>query len=129
MRNVLQRTHIGLRARRAAADQQDRDAGKRCIRDRCDRVRHAGSGGHHGDAELPGQLGMGVRHMDRGAFVAHVDDADALPRHVIPDRLDMPALQPEDPVDAARLEKARDPGRAGLLIRIEILRLDSRACS
>ena len=67
---------------------------------------------------------MGVRHVDRGAFVAHVDDADALPRDVIPDRLDMAALQAEDAVDAARLEKARDPGRAGLLIRVEILRLD-----
>ena len=67
---------------------------------------------------------MGVRHVDRGAFVAHVDDPDSLPRHVIPDRLDMPALQPEDPVDATRLEEACNPGRAGLLIRVEILRLD-----
>ena len=115
VRNVLQRSHIGLRARRAAADQQDRHAGERRIGHRGDCVRHARSGGHHGHAELPGQLGMGVRHMDRGAFVAHVDDADALPRDVIPDRLDMPALQPEDPVDAARLEKAGNPRRAGLL--------------
>ena len=77
VRNVLQRTHIRLRARRAAADEQDGYAGKRCIRDRCDRVRHAGSGGYHGHAELAGEFGMGVRHMDRGAFVAHVDDLDS----------------------------------------------------
>ena len=43
---------------------------------------------------------------------AHVDDANAVPRDVIPDRLDVAALQAEDAVDAARLEKARDPGGA-----------------
>ena len=64
---------------------------------------------------------MGMRHVNGGAFVAHVDDADALARDVVPDRLDMAALQAEDAVDAARLEEARDPGRAGLLVGVEIL--------
>ena len=36
-----------------------------------------GSGGYDGHAELAGEFGMGVRHMDRGAFVAHVDDSDS----------------------------------------------------
>ena len=63
---------------------------------------------------------MGVRHVDGGAFVAHVDDADALARHVVPDRLDVAALQAEDAVDAARLEKARDPGRARGFVGIEV---------
>ena len=73
--------------------------------------------------KLPGQLGMGVRHVHGGAFVAHVDDADAQPGDVIPDRLDVAALQAEDAVDAARLEEARDPRRAGLLVGVEIVRL------
>ena len=63
-------------------------------------------------------------HVNRGTLVAHVDDPDSLPGDVIPDRLDMAALQPEDPVDATGLEEACNPGGAGLLIRIEILRLD-----
>ena len=66
---------------------------------------------------------MRVRHVHGGAFVAHVDDADALPRDVIPDRLDMAALQAEDAIDAARLQKSRDPGRAGMLVGVQVLRL------
>ena len=78
------------------------------------RVGHAGPGRDHGDAELAGQLGMGVRHVHGRALVAHVDDADAEPREMVPDRLDVAALQAEHAVDAARLEEARDPGGAGV---------------
>ena len=101
VRNILQRSHIGLRPRGAAADQQHRRAGERGIRHGRHRVGDAGTGGDHGDAEAAGQFGMGVRHVHGGALVAHVDDADALTRDVIPDRLDMAALQSEDAVDAA----------------------------
>ena len=94
--DVLERTHVDLGARRAAADQQHRDARERGVRDRGDGVGHARAGGHHRDPERAGQLGMGMRHVDRGPLVAHVDDADAEPRHVVPDRLDMAALKPED---------------------------------
>ena len=59
---------------------------------------------------------MGVRHVNRCAFVAHVDDADAAPRDVIPDRLNMAALQAEDAVDAASLQETGDPGRASKLV-------------
>jgi hypothetical protein len=62
--------------------------------------------------------------MNGGAFIAHIDDADSLAGDVIPDWLDMPTLQSENSIDATGLEEARNPGRAGLLIRIEILRLD-----
>ena len=126
MRDVLQRPHIGLRARRASADQQHRRARERGVGHGGDRIGHARPGRHHGDAERAGELGMGMRHVHRGPFVAHVDDANAAARDVIPDRLDMAALQPEDAVDAARREKPRDPGRAGKLIRIQVLHCDGR---
>src|SRR6185437_1222212 len=64
---------------------------------------------------------MGVRHVHGGAFVAHVDDADALTGDMVPDRLDVAALETEDAVDAARLQEFRDPGGAGLRVRVEIL--------
>jgi hypothetical protein len=118
--DVLQRAHIGLRARRAAADQQHRRAGERGIGHGGDRIGHARPGGRHGDAERAGQLRMGMRPVDRGALVAHVDDAEAAARHVIPDRLDVAALQAEDAIDAARLEEARDPGRTRGLVGIEV---------
>ena len=103
MGNVLQRAHIGLRARGAAADQQNRRPGERGVGDRRDRVGDARAGGHHGDAELAGEFSMGVRHMDRRGLVANVDDADAKLRGMVPDRLDVPALQAENAIDAARL--------------------------
>ena len=46
---------------------------------------------------------MGMRHMDRGAFVPDINDADAMLRNVVPDRLNMAALKAEDPIDASRL--------------------------
>ena len=54
---------------------------------------------------------MGVRHVHGGAFVPHVDDTDALPRHVVPDRLDMAALQAEDAIDAAAFRTAQSRRR------------------
>ena len=123
MRDILQRPHVRLRTRCAAADQQHRRAGERGIGHRGYGVGYARPGRDHGDAEPPRELGMGVRHMHRGAFVTHVDDSDALPGDMIPDRLDVATLQTEDPIDATRLEKTRDPGRAGLLVGVEIARL------
>ena len=85
------------------------------------RVGHAGPGRHHGDAELAGQFGVGVRHVDGRDLVANVDDADAELRGMVPDRLDMAALQPEDAVDAARLQETRDPSRAGVVVGVEVI--------
>ena len=95
--------------------------GEHGVGDRRHRVGDAGAGGDHGDAELARELGMGVRHVDGRTLVADVDDADAEPRDVVPDRLDVPALQAEDAVDAARLQEARDPGRTGVLVGVEVL--------
>src|SRR5215472_786625 len=63
---------------------------------------------------------MGVCHVDGRAFVADIDDTDTLARHVIPDRLDVAALEAENAIDAAGFEKARDPGRGGGLVGVEI---------
>ena len=49
---------------------------------------------------------MGVRHMDGCALVPDVNDADALPSDMIPDRLNVAALQAENAVDAPRLQKS-----------------------
>jgi hypothetical protein len=123
MRDVLQRPHIGLRARGAAADQQHRRAGERGVGHRGHTVGDAGPGGGHRHAEAAGQFGMGVRHMHRRALVAHVDDADAELRDMVPDWLDMTALQAEHAIDAAPLEETRDPRRAGEIVAVEILTL------
>ena len=64
---------------------------------------------------------MRVRHVDGRDLVANIDDANAELRRMVPDRLDVAPLQTEDAVDAARLQKARDPGGAGFVIGIEII--------
>ena len=92
MWNVLQRAHIGLRPRCAATDQQHRRSRQRRISHGGNGIGDARSRGRHGDAKAPGQLRMRMCHVDGGAFVTHVDDANVLARHMIPDRLDMPAL-------------------------------------
>ena len=123
VRDVLQRSHVRLRPRRAAADQQHRRAGERGIGHRGYRVGYARAGRDHGDAQLPRQLGMRVRHVHRGTLVPDIDDVDALPCDTVPDRLNVTALQAEDPIDATRFEKAGDPGRAGLVVGVEIVSL------
>ena len=58
--------------------------------------------------------------MNCRALMAYIYDADALARHVIPDRLDMAALKAEDEIDAARLEKPGDPGGGGGFVGVEV---------
>src|SRR4029453_10346340 len=64
---------------------------------------------------------MGVCHVHRRTFIADIDDANALPCNVIPDRLNMTSLQTENTIDAARFQETRNPGRAGLRIGVEVL--------
>ena len=66
---------------------------------------------------------MGVRHVHRRGLVANIDDADAKLRGMIPDRLDVAALQAENAVDSARLQETRDPSGAGIVVGIEVLAL------
>ena len=85
-------------------------------------VRDEGAAVHmaHAHAERAGEFGVRVRHVHGGALVAHVDDADAEPRDVVPDRLDVPALESEDAIDVARLQEARDPFRAAIGRAVEV---------
>ena len=97
--------------RRTAADEEHGYARDGSVRDARHGVRYAGPGRHHRDAEFARQFGMRVRHMDRGDFVADVDDLETERRGAIPDGLDVTALQTEDAADAAPLQKGRDEFR------------------
>src|SRR5215470_16404243 len=65
---------------------------------------------------------MRVSHVYGGTFVADINDADALTRHMVPDRLDVSTLQAEHAVDATGPQEPCDPGGAGLRIGIQVLR-------
>ena len=108
MGDALQRAEVVLRARRAAADQQHRRAFELRVGDGGDAVGDAGSGGRQRHPEPAGQHRMRVRHVHGGAFVTHVDDSDTTPAELIPDRLDVPALQPEYPIHPLRDQKLRN---------------------
>ncbi len=73
------------------------------VGDAGDGVGHAGTGGDQRDADLPGHLRMGLRHVDRRALVADVDDLDALGIEAHEQRHDVAAAQGEDPLDARAL--------------------------
>jgi hypothetical protein len=83
------------------------------VGDAGDGVGDPGPRGDEGDAKLADQLGMCLRHVDRGPLVAHVDDPNALCVKAHPDRHDVAAAQGKDPVDPAGPEEPGDaPGRA-----------------
>ena len=120
MRDVLQRAHIGLGPRGAAADQQDRHPRQRRVGHAGDGVGDAGAGSDHRHAEVAGQLGVRLGHVHGGAFVTHVDDTDAAAAEMVPDRLDVAALDAEDAVDATGDEEAGDPGGAAQLVLVQV---------
>ena len=68
---------------------------------------------------------MSVRHVDGGTFVAHVDDPNAEPCRMVPNRLNVTPLKPENPVDAASLQELRYPGGATVVIRLGDLVIDA----
>ena len=115
VQHVLQRATVLLRARRCAGqDQQRRTRGMR-VGDPRHRVGHARPGSDQRHANAPTQLTVGMRHIDRGALVAHVDDANAFGIEPHPDRHDVAPAQREHAVNAARFEEARDQcGAAGV---------------
>ena len=132
MRHTLQGSEIVLGDRCTAAEQQDRHPLELGVGDRRHAVGDTGTGRHHGDAEGAGQHRMGVGHMDCGPFVPHVDDAHAPLCKLIPDRLDVPTLQSENPVYAASQKKFDDEFRHCPLFRyrhdlILTLRLERNA--
>ena len=117
---VLERAHVRLRPRRTAADQENRRAGEVGIGHAGHAIGDAGTGGDEANAGFAGQLGVGLRHMYGGAFVADIDDFNAPAGDEIPDRLDVSALQAEDPGDAATLQAERDIGGDTVIVRIQV---------
>ena len=124
VRNVLERPHVGLRTRGAAADEQDRDAGERGVRHRGHRVGNPGAGCHHGDADAAGELGVRLGHVHGGALVPDIDDTDAGLGREVPDRLDVAALETEDAIDAAGLQRFGDPGGDAQCVAVEVLTVE-----
>ena len=57
-------------------------------------------------------------HVHRGRLVADVDDVHPEPRQLVPDRLDVPALQAEHAAHAAFVQELRYPlgDRSGLAL-------------
>ena len=114
--------HIGLRhfLKGALADAGDgrvaaqqhhrafRHAG-RIKRGQC--VCESGPGRHQGNGDIAGQLRAGFRHMDRGGFVADVDDADLFVQEGIEQHHDLVAGHGEDGIDAGRPKGLRGPVR------------------
>ena len=122
VRRALQRTHPVLPCRRTAADDEHRRALEIGIGHRRHAVGDAGTRRHERDAEFAGQQRMRGCHVDGGALVPHVDDRDAVRGEVIPDRLDMTALQSEHALRPARGEEARHPFGHGRRRRHSALR-------
>ena len=114
MNHVLQRAAVLLGARRRARQHQHRRPRDIGVGDAGHGIGHAGAGGDQRDAEAAGELRFGVGHIDRRAFVAHVDDADAFGVEAHPQRHDVAAAQGVDALDAALLQEARDDGGGGL---------------
>ena len=77
MGDALQRAEIVLGTGRTAANQQQRHPFQVGIRYRGDAVGNARPRCHQSHAKLAGQHGMGVGHVDRRAFVTHIDDPHA----------------------------------------------------
>ena len=107
--DALQRPEIVLRHRRAAADQQDRSALELRIGDRRHAVGDTGPRGRERDAQLARQHRMAVRHVHGGAFIAHVDNPHFALGQVVPDRLDVAALEAVHAVNTAPGDKLGDP--------------------
>ena len=109
--DVLQRATVFLRARRQSRKHEHARARDVRICDAGHRIRHARPGRDQGNADVAAQCTVGVGHVHGGAFVAHVDDRDALRIESHPDRHDVAAAQPEHAIDAAPLEEAGDDAR------------------
>src|SRR5579863_2925115 len=78
------------------------------IGDTGNRIGHARARRHQCDTQFAGQFGMGLSHVNGGAFVTYVNDADSLRVKSHPDRHDVSAAEGKYALDAALLEEARD---------------------
>ncbi len=55
------------------------------------RIGHPRSSGHHGNAEPPAQLGIGVGHIHSSTFIANIDNAGTFGIELHPDGHDVSA--------------------------------------
>ena len=113
--HVLQGSPVFLRARRGTRQHQHRDPGHVGVGDTGHGVGDARTCSHQGHTKSAVQLGLGVRHVDGGPLIAHINDADALCVQAHPDRHDVSAAQPVHTLHAAAAQKTCDHGcRAGV---------------
>ena len=73
----LERQRLGLAKRGGPGDEERRNAIEVGVRDGRHDVRHARTGRHDGDAQLPGGSRPAVRGVPGGLLVAGVDEAHA----------------------------------------------------
>ena len=78
------------------------------VGDAGDGIGHSRARGNQRHPEFAGQFGMRLRHVNRRALVADVDDADAFRIEPHPDRHDVPAAQREYARDATALQETCD---------------------
>jgi hypothetical protein len=64
------------------------------------------SGGYQRNAQSAGQLGLGMRHINSGAFVPHINDAYAVGVQGHPDGHDVAAAQAVNPLYALAFDEA-----------------------
>jgi hypothetical protein len=106
--NPLERAQVILGARWTTADEQDWYAFQVRVGNGGHAIGHTWPGGGEHDTELARKNRVGVRHMDGGTLVTHIDDAHTTLGELIPDQLDMAALQTEHPIHTSGNEKVDD---------------------
>ena len=100
----LQRVGLRLSEPGRAADVEDRRAIEKGVGDRGHDVGEAGPRRDHRDAEPVAGAGIALRGMAGGDLVPRVDDRQIVIEAGLEDRIDMGAVQPEQPVDARLLQ-------------------------
>ena len=104
--HVLQSAPVFLRQGRCAGNHQHRSAGHMRIGDAGHGVGDTRPGSDQGHAQRAGQLGLGMRHVHRGAFVPHVDDLNAMRVQRHPYGHDVAAAQTVNPCHTLAFDKS-----------------------
>ncbi|MCY1186935.1 hypothetical protein D9M73_278540 [compost metagenome] len=66
---------------------------------------------------------MSMRHINRGILVAHIDNLYPGSTDMVPQRLQIAALQAEYTIDTLCLQKFGDPGSTTINVLIDVLML------
>ena len=106
--HLLERAAAQVLERTLTAEDEDRRVGAPGIGDAGDAVGHARAGGDGRHADRPRLAARpGIRGVDGGLLVAHVDDLDALVEAAVVEGHDVAARKREDDLDAGLLESLR----------------------